>query len=59
MARYRKKRARTPIKRTKTYRNGMIQSVLISIVGLSLALRTKPGRDLVATINNIVPGGQA
>lgn len=60
MARYRKpKRRRTPIKSTKTYRNGMIQVLLITIVGLSIGMRTKPVQDLVAMINNVVPGGQA
>lgn len=59
MARYRRPRKRTPIKKTRVYRNGMIQVALLSVIGLSVALRTKPVQDLVATINNLVPGGQA
>jgi hypothetical protein len=60
MARFKKsKRRRTPIKKTRAYRNGMIQVMLISIIGLSVALRTKPGQDLVAGINNLIPGGNA
>lgn len=60
MARYRrpKARKRTPIKRTKVYRNGMIQVGLLSIFGLILSMRTEAGMQFVSTVNNLVPGGK-
>jgi hypothetical protein len=60
MARYRRSaRRRTPIKNTKTYKKGMVQVLLLSIVGVSVALRTVMGRDLMTKLNDLIPGGKA